>query len=66
MVYTDDHRPMHVHIWHQGNEAVLEIETEVRIRENNGMTRTHLRRAVRLIEDNLELLRREWRRIHER
>jgi Domain of unknown function (DUF4160) len=65
MVYTDDHRPMHVHVWHQGNEAVLEIEGEVHIRENIGMSRAHLRRAVRIIEDNLESLRNEWRRIHE-
>jgi hypothetical protein len=56
---------MHVHVWHQGNEAVFEFEEEVHIRENFGMTRSQIRTALRAVEENLDLLRNEWRRIHE-
>jgi hypothetical protein len=66
MVYTDDHRPMHVHVWHQGREAVLTIEKGVHIRENSGMTRRDLRTAVKIAEENLRFLQAEWDRIYER
>ncbi len=66
MIYTDDHEPMHVHVWYQGNETVLQIETAIHIRENNGMNRRQLRTAVRIAEENQVLLQNEWARIYER
>jgi len=65
MIYTDDHRPMHVHVWHQGHEAVFEFEGEIHIRENFGMNRAQMGTALRLVEDNVDMLRTEWKRIHE-
>jgi hypothetical protein len=65
MIYTDDHRPMHVHVWRQGREAVLEIENGVHIRENYGLNRREMRTAVQIAEENVQLLIDGWRRIHE-
>lgn len=65
MIYTDHHRPMHVHVWHQGREAVLEIQTGVHIRENYGLIRREMRVAAQIAEENLQLLTDGWRRIHE-
>ena len=66
MIYTDDHNPMHVHVWYQGNESVLQFETAIHIRENNGMNRRQLRAAVKIAEENLLLLQSEWTRIYEK
>lgn len=56
--------PMHVHVWHQGAEAIIEFESEIRIRENNGMSRALVRRAERIVGENQEFLQNEWRSIY--
>jgi hypothetical protein len=56
IIYTKDHEPMHVHAWHQGNEAIIEFENGVSLRENNGMNRTQIKRAMRIVTQNSELL----------
>ncbi|MFM9902974.1 MAG: DUF4160 domain-containing protein [Pyrinomonadaceae bacterium] len=63
-IYTDDHEPMHVHVWHQGAKAVLEIEKSVTVRENKGMDKNTLRRANSIAQENLELLRDAWNEIY--
>ncbi len=63
-INTDDHLPMHVHIWHQGNVLIIEFEDEIRLRDNFGFSRRNERRALQVVEENRELLIREWRKIH--
>jgi hypothetical protein len=63
-INTDDHPPMHVHIWHQGSVLIVEFETEIRQRDNFGFSRRNERRALQLVEENREFLIREWRNIH--
>lgn len=64
-IYADDHEPMHVHVWHQGAKAVIEIATiAVSVRENQGMDRNTLRRAISIAQESLELLRDEWNNIN--
>lgn len=56
---------MHVHVWHQGAKAVIEIATiAVSVRENQGMDRNTLRRAISIAQESLELLRDEWNNIN--
>lgn len=64
MIYTKDHEPMHVHAWYQGNEAIIEFENEVSLRENNGLNRPQTRRAMRIVAQNRELLIEKWREIY--
>jgi hypothetical protein len=63
-INTDDHPPMHVHIWHQGNVLIVEFETEIQPRDNFGFSRRNESRALQLVEEHQEFLIREWRSIH--
>lgn len=56
MIYTRDHEPMHVHVWHQGNEAIVRFETDVILLEINGMSRRNARMALAIVNENRELL----------
>ena len=63
-INTNDHEPMHVHVWHQGGEVIIEFETEVIVRENNGFSRSEERRALLISGEHQKLFQSEWRRIH--
>jgi hypothetical protein len=67
VVYPDDHRPSHVHLIGNGNEAVFELncpDGPATLRENHGFWRHELGRFKEQIEDNLADLCRRWRIIH--
>lgn len=63
-INTDDHEPMHVHVWHQGREIIIEFENDVVVRENNGFNRSEERRALLITGERQELFQNEWRTIH--
>lgn len=68
IIYTDDHLPMHVHVKYQGREALVNLGTEtenVVLRENRGLNRNQLRRAIEIVEDNQLFLIAKWREIYE-
>jgi hypothetical protein len=67
MVLTNDHTPAHVHVFRAGTEVIVNLSTGMngpQIREVKRMSKGNVRKAVRLIEENLATLREEWRRIH--
>lgn len=64
MIYTRDDNPAHVHIWYQGKEAVIEIEENLVIRDNNGFNRRESAMAWLIVEYKREFLLAEWRKIH--
>lgn len=47
--YSDEHRPIHVHIEYGGNDAKIEIETRD-VKYNRGIKAGDLRRALQIIE----------------
>jgi hypothetical protein len=63
-INTDDHEPMHVHVWHQGNILIVNFQAEIEIRNNYGFNRNEARRAVSIIEERQAFFQDEWRRIH--
>ena len=63
-INTDDHLPMHVHVWYQGNVLIVEFENDVMPRDNFGFSRRDESRALRLVTDNREFLISEWTKIH--
>ena len=65
MIYTSDHEPMHVHVWYQGNEAVIRFETEIVLLEERGFDRQQIRRAIAIVRQNREFLMKKWREIYE-
>ena len=64
MIYTKDHEPMHVHVWYQGNEAVIRFETETILLEEHGFNGQQIRRAVAIVRQNREFLIDKWREIY--
>lgn len=63
-INTDDHEPMHVHVWHQGNLVIINFENEVEVRNNYGFNNNEMRLAKRIVERNQEHLQARWREIH--
>ena len=64
MVYTRDHEPMHVHVWYQGNEAVIRFENEIILLEEQGYNRRQIRLAMQIVRQNREFLIEKWREIY--
>lgn len=66
MINTHDHRPAHVHVWHQGEEAIIVILDDIHVRSNDrGFGRRNLAKALRIVEECREHLLEEWNKIHE-
>lgn len=66
-IYTDDHEPMHVHVFKAGEELIINLgdeRTPVSVRENLGMSRKDERKALVIAGDNQEYLIERWREIH--
>ncbi len=64
MIYLNDHEPMHVHVFHQNGEAVINFAGVPLLRENRGLNRNHLRRAMRIVRENQAVLQSRWREIN--
>lgn len=58
--YSNDHRPIHVHVRKGEGEAVFEVETGVELRESVGFKVKELRRAQQLAEAHRETIIRKW------
>lgn len=66
MIYPDDHRPAHVHVYKSGL-VIINLNnrrTAPSIREVRGMSRKDVRDALILVTANKRTLVKEWRRIH--
>ncbi len=63
-INTDDHEPMHVHVWHQSNLLIVNFEREVAVRNNYGFNHNEMRRAVRIVVENQSDFQTRWREIH--
>ena len=63
MIYTRDHEPPHVHVWHAGTELVINLDP-LAIRENNRMLPNNSRKAFDIVAYNQTDLLIAWRRLH--
>lgn len=67
MIYTNDHRPAHVHIFKAEAEVIINLSTATgppRVRTNIGMGRADERRALIIVAANDDTFWVEWRRLH--
>lgn len=67
IIWTDDHPPMHVHIFKAEAELIVYLgdeQTSATVRENYAMRRSDIRQALRLVDENQDLLTEIWRSIH--
>lgn len=67
MIYTNDHRPAHVHIFKAEAEVIINLSTvsaPPRVRTNINMGRADERRALIIVAENDDAFWVEWKRIH--
>jgi hypothetical protein len=58
--YSNDHRPIHVHVRKGDGEAVFDVTAAVELRESHGLKLAELRRAQTLAEEHRELILQKW------
>lgn len=63
-IYTAEHQPPHCHVTSQDGEAKFEIKDEVILMESHGMKPKDLSLAKSILEENLELIQEEWKKLH--
>lgn len=58
--YSNDHRPVHVHVRYGNGEGVFNVEKTIELRESAGLKVKELAKAQQLIEANHELIKEKW------
>jgi len=58
--YSNDHRPIHVHVRYGGAEAVFNVEEAIELRESFGFKMKDLGKAEELIKENQNLIQEKW------
>jgi len=58
--YSNEHRPIHVHVRKGDGEAVFEVESGVTLRESVGLKTGELREAEDLATENQQLIMTKW------
>ena len=61
--YTEDHEPIHVHVIAHGIEAKFNIEPNIELIYNKGLTPREVRLAKEIIEENKEIIRERWKAV---
>jgi hypothetical protein len=58
--YSNEHRPIHVHVRKGGGEAVFEVEARIVLRESAGLKTSELREAENLAVEHHQLIINAW------
>ena len=58
--YSNEHEPVHVHVRKGSGEAVFEVEAAVELRESQNMKMLELRKALKLVRENRDLILEKW------
>lgn len=58
--YSNEHRPIHVHVRHGDGEAVFNVEESVELRESQNMKLNELSKAQELAEEFRDLILEKW------
>jgi len=66
VIFVDDHEPAHVHVFGDGQAKINLVGPDGRpeLMWTDGMSRGEVRRAMRLVVENRDLLIARWRQIH--
>ncbi len=67
MIYTNDHRPAHVHVWEGGRQVVFNLNCPtgpIELRENYGFSWSEVNNLARLLQTHIQALCAQWREIH--
>ncbi|MCX7015940.1 MAG: DUF4160 domain-containing protein [Candidatus Sumerlaeota bacterium] len=58
--YSNEHRPIHVHVRYSGGEAVFNVEEGVELQESQGLKVKELARAEELAVERQQLIVEKW------
>ena len=58
--YSNEHKPIHVHVRYGDGEAVFTVEDIVELRESYGLKVKALARAQELAEEHRQLIMEKW------
>ena len=58
--YSNEHRPIHVHVRYGSGEAVFEVEEGVQLRESQGLKVRELAKAEALATEQRGLILQRW------
>lgn len=58
--YSNEHRPIHVHVRYGSGEAVFNIEPRLELRESQGLKVRELAKAEKLAAEHRELIIQRW------
>jgi len=58
--YSNDHKPVHVHVRYQDGEAVFDVESGVELRESYGLKLKDLSKAEELATEHRALIISKW------
>lgn len=58
--YSNEHRPIHVHVRHGDGEAVFDVEEGIDLRESQNMKISELSKAQQLAVKNRKLIVEKW------
>lgn len=66
MIFSDDHEPAHVHVFGDGQAKINLCDTKSgpELIWAEGMTRSEVRRAMRMVLEHQEMLLSRWRDMH--
>ncbi|MCY7377227.1 MAG: DUF4160 domain-containing protein [Pyrinomonadaceae bacterium] len=67
IILINDHLPMHVHVFKAEGELIVNLGDEQKpaaVRDNFGMRRSDVRQALKLVNENHNLLAEKCRGIH--
>ena len=68
VIFVDDHPPAHVHVFGDGQAKInlLSADGTPDLVWTDGMTRSEVRRAMRIVRERRAILLARWRDIHGR
>ena len=58
--YSNDHRPIHIHVRYGSGEAVFEVEEAVQLLESQGLKVRELAKAEELATEHRGLILQRW------
>jgi len=58
--YSNEHRPIRVHVRHGDGEAVFDVEDGIELRESQNMKMNELSKAQQLAAENRQLIEEKW------
>jgi hypothetical protein len=58
--YSNEHRPIHVHVRRGSGEAVFDVEERVELRESQRLKVQELARAEELAQEHRQLIIQKW------